>query len=126
METARKKLRFHIQCGSVGLEHDEVFLQQAQSACLGDLTVGRGSGHNTPHTILGGQRPDISTHSLPVGPVVRVISPDIIAMFPPAFLESPASQSGIKLHSASVSSLDLGPVDHGLHRSIRINSALAG
>ena len=118
METARKKIRFHIQCGSVGLEHDEVFLQQAQSACLGDLTVGRGSGHNTPHTILGGQRPDISTHSLPVGPVVRVISSDIIAMFPPAFL-SPANQSGITLHSAGVSSLDI-------HRSIRIDSALAG
>ena len=47
METAREKLRFHIQCGSVGLEHDEVFLQQAQSAWLGDWTVGRGSGYDT-------------------------------------------------------------------------------
>ena len=53
METAWKELWFHIQCGSVGLEHDEVFLHQAQSAWLGDWTVGWGSGHDTPrHNIL--------------------------------------------------------------------------
>ena len=42
METAREKLGLHVQCGSLGLEHNEVFLQQAQSAWLGDWAVGRG------------------------------------------------------------------------------------
>ena len=80
METARKKLGFHIQCGSVGLEHNEVLLHQAQSAWLGDWVVGRGPGHDAPRdgvgNILSSQGPDISTHSLPVGPVIRVISSD--------------------------------------------------
>ena len=130
METAREKLGLHVQRGSLGLEHNEVFLQQAQSAWLGDWAVGRGSGYDTPRDgvrdVLCSQRSNVPAHSFPVRPVIRVVSPNIVAVFPPAFFESSAGQSRVKFHSTSVSSRDLGSIYHGLHRSIRVNSALAG
>ena len=111
METAREKLRLHVQCGSLGLEHIEGFLQQAQSAGLGDWAVGRGSGYDTPRDGVGdflcSQRSHVPAHYFPVRPVIRVVSPDIVAVFPPAFFKSSAGQSCVKFYSTSVSSRDI-------------------
>ena len=102
METAREKLGLHVQCGSLGLEHNEVFLQQAQYAWLGDWAVGRGSGYDTPRDgvgdVLCSQRSHVPAHSFPVRPVIRVVSPNIVAVFPPAFFKGSAGQSCVKFY----------------------------
>ena len=51
METARKKFGLHVQRGFVGLEHNEVFLQEAYSAWLCDWGVCWGSGYDTPRNL---------------------------------------------------------------------------
>ena len=55
------------------------------------------------------EQPEIprTNHSLPVRPVIRVVTPDIVTLFPPAFFKSSAGQSCVKFYSTSVSSRDI-------------------
>ena len=70
MQTAGEELWFDIEGRGGGLEHDEEFLQEAESACLHYRVVGRGPADDAPgdgvRDLPAVEVPHVSAHSFPV------------------------------------------------------------